>query len=67
MKQFSIRDLLFVAVIVALALGWWLDRRPRPARFQIQTGPNAFILDTATGEAWYSDQGDFLGPKPLGQ
>jgi hypothetical protein len=25
MKQFSIRDLLFLVVIVALALGWWLD------------------------------------------
>jgi hypothetical protein len=24
--KFSIRDLLLVTVIVALALGWWLDR-----------------------------------------
>jgi hypothetical protein len=25
--KFSIRDLLLVTVIVALAVGWWLDRR----------------------------------------
>ncbi|MGI8981923.1 MAG: hypothetical protein ACR2FY_22045 [Pirellulaceae bacterium] len=25
--KFSIRDLLLVTVIVALALGWWLDHR----------------------------------------
>jgi hypothetical protein len=24
--QFSIRDLLLVTVIIALAVGWWLDR-----------------------------------------
>jgi hypothetical protein len=27
MKQFSIRDLLFVVLIVALTLGWWTDHR----------------------------------------
>ncbi|MBC7854778.1 MAG: hypothetical protein IAF94_15205 [Pirellulaceae bacterium] len=25
--KFSIRDLMFVTVIVALAVGWWVDRR----------------------------------------
>ena len=25
--KFSIRDLLLVTVIVALALGWWVDRK----------------------------------------
>ncbi len=28
--KFSIRDLLLVTVIVALALGWWVDRQQRP-------------------------------------
>jgi hypothetical protein len=53
MKQFSIRDVLFLVVIVALILGWWWDRRPTPARFQMQvtTSPNrVFILDIATGQ-----------------
>ena len=53
MKQFSIRDLLFLVVINALALGWWLDKRPVPARFTMGGGADhAYILDTATGQAW---------------
>ena len=32
---FSIRDLLLVTVIVALAMGWWLERK-RAERFAIQ-------------------------------
>ena len=53
MKQFSIRDLLFLIVIVALIFGWWLDRRPIPARFQIVTNADrVFVLDTATGQVW---------------
>ena len=27
--KFSVRDLMFVTVIVALAVGWWLDRANR--------------------------------------
>jgi hypothetical protein len=53
MRQFSIRDLLFVIVIVALILGWWFDRRPVPARFQMtSTSGHAFVLDTSTGQVW---------------
>ena len=29
--KFSIRDLLFVTVIVALAVGWWLDHQQQVA------------------------------------
>jgi hypothetical protein len=58
MKQFSIRDLLFVVMIAALALGWWLDRRPIPARFQFGSAANnAFVLDTATGQMWRASYG----------
>ena len=32
--KFSIRDLLLVTVIVALALGWWLDRSSLAAQIQ---------------------------------
>jgi hypothetical protein len=69
MKQFSIRDLLFLVVIVALALGWWLDRRPVAARFQIEAAGNGpvYVLDTATGEVWSSTSSGraFRQPKPL--
>jgi hypothetical protein len=30
--KFSIRDLLLVTVIVALVMGWWVDRRRLEAR-----------------------------------
>ncbi len=64
MKQFSIRDLLFLMVIVALALGWWLDRRPVPARYQFgATNNTAYVLDTATGQVWSSQVNTFSPPK----
>lgn len=33
--KFSIRDLLLVTVIVALAAGWWVDRRAREGRIKV--------------------------------
>jgi hypothetical protein len=32
--KFSIRDLLLVTVIVALALGWWIDYRRKAAEIK---------------------------------
>jgi hypothetical protein len=53
MKQFSIRDLLFLVMIIALALGWWFDRRPVAGRFAMGGGDNhAYLFDTATGQVW---------------
>jgi hypothetical protein len=64
MKQFSIRDLLFVVIIVALVLGWSFDRRPATGRFQLggtaQSG--ILVLDTATGKIWSGDDA-FVDPK----
>jgi hypothetical protein len=33
--RFTVRDLLWLAVVVALAVGWWLDRA-RYANFEIE-------------------------------
>jgi hypothetical protein len=53
MKQFSLRDLFFIVAIVALLLGWWVERRnfaAAPGRFQMQVvNGQAVLLDTATG------------------
>jgi hypothetical protein len=66
MKQFSIRDLLFLVVIVALILGWWLDRRPVPARFRLVDANNTpYVLDTATGQVWAQTVNGFYSAKPL--
>ena len=47
-KQFSLRDALLIIAFVAVALGWWVDRRNRvaaPASYQIQTaGGHAFLI-----------------------
>ena len=53
MKQFSIRDVLLLFVIVSVFLGWWVVRRnradPTPARFQIHVvDGHAFVHDTAS-------------------
>lgn len=69
MKQFSIRDMLLLFVIVALAIGWLYDRRPVPARFQMHVTTNhAFLLDTATGQVWdgmITKHGNYVGKSLL--
>jgi hypothetical protein len=72
MKQLSIRDLLFLFLLVALALGWWLDLRPVLARYQLSAindagGSHAFVLDTATGEVWKEPASGFYQPKQAGK
>lgn len=68
-KQFSIRDMLLLFVIVALALGWLFDRRQVPARFQMHVTVNhAFVLDTATGQVWegrVDERGNLYKGDPL--
>jgi hypothetical protein len=63
MKQFSIRDVLLLVVIVALALGWWFDRRPPiVGRFQLMRRSNNFVkLDTATGKVYFEGTTEFNG------
>ena len=66
MKQFSIREMLLVMVIFALALGWWVDRRSGLARFQMHvTNNHAYLLDVVTGQVWdgpvHSESGSFQG------
>ena len=51
MKQFSLRDLLFVIALIAMALGWWIDRRTAKPRYTMQISSNntIYVLDTSTG------------------
>lgn len=66
-KSFSLRDALFVIAIVAVLLGWWVDRRQvaaAPGRFQMQiVNGQAMMLDTATGRVFYQGDANFTGPK----
>jgi hypothetical protein len=67
--RFSIRDLLYLVVIVSLALAFWIERRnsaSTSARYQIQVVEDrAFVVDTVTGqvrEKSFSPQGGYTSP-----
>jgi hypothetical protein len=68
MKQFSIRDLLLLIALVAVALGWWVDRRNVvgvAGRYQMHTSDKgAYVVDTATGQVWGKSSSNFYQPKP---
>ena len=49
--KFSIRDLLLVTVIVALALGWWLDHRE---------WVEAYSTKSHESKIWLTDNGKVL-------
>jgi hypothetical protein len=66
MEQFSIRDVLLLVAIVALALGWWFDRAPKTGRFQLHAdGGQVLILDTATGQLWESSSATLFQNQPM--
>ena len=56
MRQFSLRELMILVVIVALVLGWWIDRRSAPPweyRTVIQNGPpQEAQLNTLGKDGW---------------
>jgi hypothetical protein len=41
--RFSIRDLLWLTLVVALVLGWWLDHRSKQAEIDSLNGVGAFV------------------------
>jgi hypothetical protein len=62
--KLAIRDLLWLTVVVAIGLGWWLEsRKPTPSaalppqvgRWQLSTNGDRddVMVDTVTGECWY--------------
>ena len=66
--KFSLRDILLLMAIVALALGWWFDRRSGARRFEMHATENhAYVLDTVTGEVWEGsvNQHGYLSDKSI--
>jgi len=48
LMKFSIRDLLFVTVIVAILVAWWLDRQRLLREIQLLTVPQIlYLISTA--------------------
>jgi hypothetical protein len=75
MTKFTIRDVLLVTVIVALAVGWLVDRyrgdksagllptTPTPDYELVVTGTNhdkLLLYDMHTGAVWESNRGQWL-------
>ena len=51
--KFSIRDLLFVTVIVAMTVGWWLERRQRVGlESRLVTAESRLVEAEVVHEAW---------------
>jgi len=54
--RFTIRDLLWLTLVVAMAVGWYVDRRSYsvPPRFQVsfEDTDTMSLTDRQTGEVW---------------
>jgi len=54
--RFTIRDLLWLTLVVGLAVGWWVDHsHPRFSTATYQRGPGGpfpVVRDRETGEQW---------------
>jgi len=64
--KFSLRDVFWAVLMMALSLGWWVDRTVRKAppvagRYQmlLDKDGNPVVVDTATGESWMNPR---IGP-----
>lgn len=76
--KLTLREIFVLTLVVALMLGWWLDRRRfaqtpalpadgQPGRWQIVVGSdqNETLLDTTTGDTWrYNNYAWQLRPAP---
>jgi hypothetical protein len=55
--RFSVRDLLWLTLVVAMCAGWWISR-PRQLNPDYRLsfdgdGKIVFIYEASTGRAWY--------------
>jgi hypothetical protein len=55
--RFTIRDVLWLTVVVALAVGWFLER----GQSSSAEAENRYLLE-AIDRAGYVPSGDFIGP-----
>jgi len=59
--RFTIRDLLWLTLVVALAAAWWLDHRPimdiRPRQVLLESGGRTYIFNYPDDVLWIKDGG----------
>jgi hypothetical protein len=62
----SIRDLLWLTLVVAMAVGWWLDHRSAKSRWTISDdGSTVTVRDTQTGRRLSFSSNIFDSPQIL--
>jgi hypothetical protein len=57
LMTFSIRDLLWLLVVVALALGWWIDRSRKPETYYVHLFATHFSLDLEKRDPMHPEYG----------
>jgi hypothetical protein len=61
MFRFTIRDVLWLTVVVAMAAGWWMDRRSLSARLtHAETVIGGFKLLDERFPDWQNDLASYL-------
>jgi hypothetical protein len=50
--RFSIRDLLWLTLVVALAVGWWIDRADRRFKISYAADGAPIIQEDSSGRRW---------------
>jgi len=59
--RFTIRDLLWLTLVVAMGVGWWLDHQrlsePRYSFITEANGTKNVLLDNNSGESWEREGG----------
>jgi hypothetical protein len=54
--RFTIRDLLWLTVLAALGIGWWIDRREQDRRVSELENANATLLLEAEKQALRAEE-----------
>ena len=60
--RFTIRDVLWLTLVVAMGVGWWAYGQRTHPRYEVLEGTNVnhnfsqlFLRDRETGQAWIKD------------
>jgi hypothetical protein len=63
--RFTIRDLLWLTALIAMGIGWWLDRHSSALWRSAKTPQGTWIANEKTGEAVLLQPNGDIGYFPL--
>ena len=69
--RITIRDLFWLALLVAMSIGWWFDHHRRP-RYEVYDSAPGIIMgkyrtlvDNQTGDTWIERDGSWINTLQL--